>query len=240
MNDQDQTLLMPCPFSCTFQHLNINLCRGVMWEPSMGTSHRLSKPVSKQQLDKQNYPVVTNNRNNTGIVARGFYTWVRLKASTELYEEYTADQSARCLGPVSTYISSSAVRVFAWHILEVAMWPVKGAGWRRVSTPNQPDQLTHQASLNQPDQLTLWLQVGTSRTNSLSGFICLHWTACPIKRASVNSSTPSSLTKQQRRQPTSTTSHMAIAISRRPVTSRDMYSVLNCHSVVKHTKFYLK
>jgi hypothetical protein len=26
-----------------------------MWEPSMGTSHRLPKPVSKQQLNKQNY-----------------------------------------------------------------------------------------------------------------------------------------------------------------------------------------
>jgi hypothetical protein len=27
----------------------------VMWEPSMGTYHRLPKPVSKQQLDKQIY-----------------------------------------------------------------------------------------------------------------------------------------------------------------------------------------
>jgi hypothetical protein len=27
----------------------------VLWEPSMGTSHRLPKPVSKQQLDKHNY-----------------------------------------------------------------------------------------------------------------------------------------------------------------------------------------
>jgi hypothetical protein len=26
-----------------------------VWEPSMGTSHRLPKPISKQQLDKQNY-----------------------------------------------------------------------------------------------------------------------------------------------------------------------------------------
>jgi hypothetical protein len=27
----------------------------LVWEPSMGTSHRLPRPVSKQQLDKQNY-----------------------------------------------------------------------------------------------------------------------------------------------------------------------------------------
>jgi hypothetical protein len=38
-----------------------------LWEPSMGTSHRLPKPVSKQQL------VVSNNHNNTGIVTSGFY-----------------------------------------------------------------------------------------------------------------------------------------------------------------------
>jgi hypothetical protein len=26
-----------------------------LWEPSMGTSHRLPEPVYEQQLDKQNY-----------------------------------------------------------------------------------------------------------------------------------------------------------------------------------------
>jgi hypothetical protein len=34
---------------------------------------------------------------------------------------------------------------------------------------------------------------GTSRINSLSGFIGLHWTARPIERSSVKSNTPSSL-----------------------------------------------
>jgi hypothetical protein len=34
---------------------------------------------------------------------------------------------------------------------------------------------------------------GTSRINSLSGFIGLHWTACPIEWASVKSNNPSNL-----------------------------------------------
>jgi hypothetical protein len=46
--------------------------------------------------------MVTNNRNNTWIVASGVYTWVRLKASTELYEEY-ALQITRRRGSVQSF-----------------------------------------------------------------------------------------------------------------------------------------
>jgi hypothetical protein len=35
-----------------------------LWEPSMGTSHRLPKPVSRKQLINR----VTNNRNSTGML----------------------------------------------------------------------------------------------------------------------------------------------------------------------------
>jgi hypothetical protein len=39
--------------------------RKKVWEPSMGTSHRLPKPVSRKQLINR----VTNNRNRTAIAA---------------------------------------------------------------------------------------------------------------------------------------------------------------------------
>jgi hypothetical protein len=52
--------------------------------------------------------MVNNNRNNSCIVASGVYTWVRLKAVDEIS---SVSELSSCLGPVSTYISSSAVRV---------------------------------------------------------------------------------------------------------------------------------
>jgi hypothetical protein len=56
ISDQVYTLWAPCPLSCTL-HLVSNILRGggVMWGPSMGASHRLPKPVSRQQLDKLGY-----------------------------------------------------------------------------------------------------------------------------------------------------------------------------------------
>jgi hypothetical protein len=85
-----------------------------LWEPSMGTSHRLPKPVSRKQLDKQNYRV-TNNRNSTGNVTSHFYIGFASR-DQQKYRRKTS-QSARCPQPVNTYISSSAVRVFVQHVL---------------------------------------------------------------------------------------------------------------------------
>jgi hypothetical protein len=91
ISDQDYMLRAPCPPSCTLHLLSIILREGVMWEssmepptgypfaendvqeviwePSMGTSHRLPKPVSRKQLINR----VTNNRNRTGNVTSRFY-----------------------------------------------------------------------------------------------------------------------------------------------------------------------
>jgi hypothetical protein len=94
-------------------------------------------------------------------------------------------------GPVSTYITSSAVRV-----------PLSVS--RNVTTDRSRSAKT---------------LVGTSQINSLasSGFTDQH--ASPSEPQWKASSLPA-VSKQQRRQPTSTTSRQAIATDRRPVTSR--------------------
>jgi hypothetical protein len=116
----------------TYTFSDVPILRKVflVWEPSMGTCNKpatCNKLVSKQNNSINRITVVTNNRNNTGIVASGFYTWVRLKASTELHEEYAT-------------VSEGFIGL-------------------------QPAQ---------PVQPTLWLQMATSRINSLYGFIGLH------------------------------------------------------------------
>jgi hypothetical protein len=96
-----------------------------LWEPSMGSSHRLPNryrgngyPNRYQSNNLINrITVVTNNHNNTRIVASGVYTWVRLKVSTEVYEEYAcqpddADQLARTVPAVQfgTSLNSTSHR----------------------------------------------------------------------------------------------------------------------------------
>jgi hypothetical protein len=77
----------------------------------MGTSHRLPKPVSRKQLINW----VTNNRNSTGNVTSSFYIGFASRDQQKYRQKRS--QSARCPRPVNTYISSSAVRVFARHVL---------------------------------------------------------------------------------------------------------------------------
>jgi hypothetical protein len=65
----------------------------LMWEPSMGSSHRLPNRYRGNAYANRypsNSPInrismITNNRNNSCIVASGVYTWVRLKTSAEIY-----------------------------------------------------------------------------------------------------------------------------------------------------------
>jgi hypothetical protein len=82
-------------------------------EPSMETSQRLPKPVSKKQLINR----VTNNRNSTGNVTSSFYEYFGFTSRDQQKYRRKTSQSARCLRLVNTYISSSAVRVFARHVL---------------------------------------------------------------------------------------------------------------------------
>jgi hypothetical protein len=75
--------------------MSINFRGEMMWEPSMESSHRLPN-LYRGNAYTNRYPsnspinrisMVTNNRNNSCIVASGVYTWVRLKTSTEIYGE---------------------------------------------------------------------------------------------------------------------------------------------------------
>jgi hypothetical protein len=63
------------PFSPILEEMYVifHYAKKDVCEPSMGTSHRLPNPVSKQQLINR-ITVVTNNRNITGIVTSDFYT----------------------------------------------------------------------------------------------------------------------------------------------------------------------
>jgi hypothetical protein len=111
ISDQDYTLQVACTPSCMLHLLSIILHEGVMWEPSMGTSHRLPKPASRKQLINR----VTNNHKSTGIVTSHFYIGFasetnrniggRRVSQLDVYDQLTHTS------PVSTLSSSSAVRV---------------------------------------------------------------------------------------------------------------------------------
>jgi hypothetical protein len=60
----------------------IYICGSLPWELPTGYPNRYRSNNSIKRIT-----VVTNNSNNTRIVASDFYIWVRLKASTELYEK---------------------------------------------------------------------------------------------------------------------------------------------------------
>jgi hypothetical protein len=96
----------------------------------MGSSYRLPNRYRGNTYPNRypsNSPInrismVTNNRNNSCIVASGVYTWVRHKTSTKIYRKSLqfsqsvsqlddSDQLPRLHRPVNTYSSSSAVRV---------------------------------------------------------------------------------------------------------------------------------
>jgi hypothetical protein len=53
-------------------------CGSLPWEPPAGYPNRYRSNNSNR------ITVITNNPNDTGIVLSGVYTWVPLKASTEL------------------------------------------------------------------------------------------------------------------------------------------------------------
>jgi hypothetical protein len=57
----DKNLICHCTIKRT---KNVVFCDMMVWEPPMGTSHRLPKAVSKQQLDNK-ITTVTNYRTNT-------------------------------------------------------------------------------------------------------------------------------------------------------------------------------
>jgi hypothetical protein len=92
ISDQDYTLWAPCPFTYML-HLSISLHGGIMWEPSMGSSHRLPNHYrgnayvnlcpSNSLINR--ISMATNNRNNSCIVMSGVYTWVHHKTWTEIY-----------------------------------------------------------------------------------------------------------------------------------------------------------
>jgi hypothetical protein len=147
--------------------------------------------------------VVTNNRNNTGIVWSRFYIGFALR-DQQKYTRKTL-QSARCLGPVSTYIpevqlACSCARSVSHNVT---------SDWSRSAK-------------------TL---VGTSRINSL--WLHLSSLNSTPHRASLGEQQHSQQSSnQQRHQPTSTTSRPAITINQRPVTSRAPLRTMQCRRVL--------
>jgi hypothetical protein len=100
--------------------------RKSLCEPSMGTSHRLPNHYRGNEYANW-YPSntcinriskVTNNRNNTSIVASGVYTWVHLKTSTEIY---VVESSVRQLDDSDQLARGVRAVQFAWHVLGVAI-----------------------------------------------------------------------------------------------------------------------
>jgi hypothetical protein len=102
------------------QHLlnvSIQIANTEVWEPSMGTSHRLPNqywgngyPKWYQSNNSINrITVVTNNHNNIGNVYERFLYWVRLRTSTELY-----------LGDASM-IDWPSVVTWLWHWLHFGL-----------------------------------------------------------------------------------------------------------------------
>jgi hypothetical protein len=96
----------------------VDLSKWIFCEQStlMWTEPPTGYPIRYQSNNLINrIAVVTNNRNSTGIVTSRFYIWF----ASRQQQKYTSKtlQSARCLSPVNTYISRSAVRVFARHVL---------------------------------------------------------------------------------------------------------------------------
>jgi hypothetical protein len=119
--------------------------------------------------------MVTNNRNKTCIVASGVYTWVCLKAVKET-TQFSSVQSS----PVSLQDASDRLaRTFP---------AVHFACSRGKFCKSQCNQRKEQVGEDFS---------GTSRINSFSGVIGLHWTARPIEWTPVKGNTPNSLPRSR-------------------------------------------
>jgi hypothetical protein len=207
----------------------------------MGTSHGLPKPVSRKKL----YNRVTNNRNSTGNVTSRFYIGFASRGQQK-YRQKTS-QSARCLRPVNTYISSSAVRVAHFVSRKVSTNRSRSAktlvGTGQINPPAPSGSTEQHAPSSEPQFRATFptsspaIAMPTSTTSRLAIAAPSadfehkspgHHSAVSRLRAQV--ARPS-----QRRQPTSSTSRLAIAApsadfehkspaasatNRRPATSR--------------------
>jgi hypothetical protein len=98
-SDQDYMLRTPCPFSRMLHLLSINLrWGGKIWEPP--TCYQITAKVTVMQICIQTTArMVTNNRNNTWIVASGVYIW----SASRHQQRYT-----RCNNSVGVLIEAQA------------------------------------------------------------------------------------------------------------------------------------
>jgi hypothetical protein len=148
------SLRRPAPIAgyiATYRTCHANCWNCHMWEPSMGSSHRLSNSYRGNTYANRypsNSPInrismVTNNCNNAWIVPSSVYTWVRLKAVNE-----------------TTWISSVS-QLDASDRLTRTSLAVQFASSRgmfcKLQRNHRQEQVGEDFTGNQPDQLTLWL-----------------------------------------------------------------------------------
>jgi hypothetical protein len=169
----------------------------------MGTSHKLPKPVSRKQLDNQ----VTNNCNSTGNVTSRFY--IGFASTGQQKYRRKMSQSARCLRPVNTYISSSAVRVARSVSHNVTTNRSRSAKTLVGTGQINPPALSGSAEQHTPSSEPQCR--ATRPTVSIAAPSANFDHKSPSHRNAVSRLRPQVARPSQRRQPTSTTSRPAIA-----------------------------
>jgi hypothetical protein len=191
-----------------------------LWEPSMGSSHRLPNRYRGNAYANRypsNSPInrismVTNNRNNSCIVASGVYTWVRLKAVNETTR----------ISSENNLVTSPKMGSIHWHNDWLTVSCNVTLTWVQFSSVSCQDASDRLARTFQQCSSSVCVArsvsrivttdrsrsaktlVGTSQINSLasSGFTEQH--TSPSEPQWIASTLPA-VNKQQHRQPTSTT-----------------------------------
>jgi hypothetical protein len=149
----------------TVRDLSTECLATLLWEPSMGTSQRLPKSVSKQQPDKQNFHDNQLSQQYINCCERCLYLGPPQGINRDIREDASVSQ-----------LNDSDQ--LARRVRSVQFGCSRGTFCKSQCNQRQ-EQVGENLSGKQPDQL--------------SGFIGLRWTARPIERASVKINTPSSL-----------------------------------------------